>query len=602
MGLSLNGGNVPVVFHNGGNGCLNAPGDIRLGHGGRGGGPVYGLAGDKGHVHKAALHARIVLCQGVQHTVHQVIAHEGSGGIGHAGRKSRLPDFGHHGLDGQGGEIGGGAVFKDGHIDGLVALVIGNAGIVHIDGHPLGGQIIAAAGLADAQHRIRLLPLDGRRHGFDGLAKHGGHLQLDDLHTRDLTNQFYGFQGGIDGRSAKGIKGSQKQFHKITSKSLIERMQNISKTREDGGKTGICRALPANYHTGADGTIDPCIVCRKSECHYIHQNDVDDQHHQRHGNLREDDGILALGFQQSGGHDVEVCCHGGHQGAAVTGGETQRTHNHGVGTLGNQEGDADAHGNHGEGGEAVAHDDGEQCHGNAVYGAGGQLVALRHNGADTGGNHGAHTGGSEQGAQSGQNLGQQTGGSHIIQQTGAVAQGGAGLFLEQAQGYDQGDHSRDTDGVVGAQALPEGGNQNRHNGQGQGGDEHQVAELVGVLAGGFCGGNIAGGLSYLAAGGQAGHDHHTQTGDPLGHIGARDEGKGGDEPEGGGAHPGLEAGILQSLHTVEDKHKANNAVEYLGDNRTHGPGHVISLPFWRRTSASSSRQRAMRRQRPPPRK
>ena len=320
-------------------------------------------------------------------------------------------------------------------------------------------------------------------------------------------------------------------------------------------------------------------LCGISECQNVHQNDVDCQHNDGHRQLGEDNGILALGLQQRCRHNVEIGSHGGHQGAAVTGSQAQRANHHRIRALCNDEGNADADGDHGEGCEAVAHNHGEQSHGDAVDSNSGQLVALGNHHANAGSDDIANTGCGEQSAQSGQDLGQQTHGANIVQQTGAVSQGGSRLCLEQAQGHDQSHQSGNADGVVGTQSLPEGSHQNSGQRQGHGRNKDLKAVLVGIATGLLGRGDIGSGLLDLPGSSQAGHSHHADAGDPLGDVGAGHEGKGNDEPESSGGDPGLQAGVLQSLHAVQSKQCADDAVENFSNDGAQSPGHNYLPPF-----------------------
>ncbi len=82
-----------------------------------------------------------------------MIADIGAGGVGDLGRKICLCESLHTGLQGQTAEIGGGAAGHDGLVNRLTASVVGNAGVVQIDCHPLQPYLVATACLAQAQHQ-----------------------------------------------------------------------------------------------------------------------------------------------------------------------------------------------------------------------------------------------------------------------------------------------------------------------------------------------------------------------------------------------------------------------------------------------------------------
>lgn len=166
-----------------------------------------------------------------------------------------------------------------------------------------------------------------------------------------------------------------------------------------------------------------------------------------------DDCVFALCLQQGHRYNVEVCGHWGHQGTAVTGGQTQRAHNDRICALRDQERNTDADGDDGEGCEAVAHDHGEQGHGDTVHSGSREQVAGRDHSADTVGNHVTDTGSSKQGAECGQDLRQDAGHANVVYQAGSIADCVGRFGLKEQQSHNQGNGTGDADGIVGAQHL-----------------------------------------------------------------------------------------------------------------------------------------------------
>ena len=136
-----------------------------------------------------------------------MIADEGSGCVGDAGGKACLTDVLHHSFDRKIGKIGRSTVLIDRQIDRLVAFVVFDTGIVEIDGYAFRGDVVASAGLADAEHCVWFLFCNGSSYGSDGFAEDGRNLKLYHLYVSDFfRDQLYGFQSRIDFVSAKGIK------------------------------------------------------------------------------------------------------------------------------------------------------------------------------------------------------------------------------------------------------------------------------------------------------------------------------------------------------------------------------------------------------------
>ena len=149
--------------------------------------------------------------------------------------------------------------------------------------------------------------------------------------------------------------------------------------------------------------------------------------------------------------NVEVCSHRRHKGSAVACSQSKCTDNNRVCTLGDQKRDTDADDDDRESSEAVAHDHGEESHGDAVYGGCGKQVIGRDHGADTVCDDVTDTGCREQGAEGSENLRQNAGYADIVYQTGSVGHCVGRSGLEKQQCHDQCNGTGDTDGVVGAE-------------------------------------------------------------------------------------------------------------------------------------------------------
>ncbi len=121
----------------------------------------------------------------MQQAVHQVVADEGTGGVGYAGGDAGGPDVFYHGFDGERGKVGRGPVRTNGLVDRLVAFIVLDSGVINVDGDPFRGQVVLAAGLADAEDRVGLFPFDGGVDNVDGFAEYGRDFQLDDFDITD---------------------------------------------------------------------------------------------------------------------------------------------------------------------------------------------------------------------------------------------------------------------------------------------------------------------------------------------------------------------------------------------------------------------------------
>ena len=149
----------------------------------------------QGHIHgvrhmdEAAPDVGVLPVDEVQQGVHQVVAHIGACSVGQGGGDACVLDVLHHGLHGQRSEIGGLAVLLDGHVDGLITGVVGDAAVHQVDGHLFRGDGGAAAGLTDADDHIGLVCLNGSFQHLTGTDELGGHFLLDDLGTGDGVGQ-----------------------------------------------------------------------------------------------------------------------------------------------------------------------------------------------------------------------------------------------------------------------------------------------------------------------------------------------------------------------------------------------------------------------------
>ena len=116
---------------------LRHAGDLQAGGpAGQGGAfPLRGLFGQQRQVHEAAVHPQPSerVLQGIKH----LVADKGARCLRHRGRKTRRLQARHQRLDGQGAEVSGRSPGDHRHIDGLCPRVVGNACVLHVDGHTL---------------------------------------------------------------------------------------------------------------------------------------------------------------------------------------------------------------------------------------------------------------------------------------------------------------------------------------------------------------------------------------------------------------------------------------------------------------------------------
>ena len=154
----------------------------------------------------------------VQHVVHHAVAHIGARRVGDMARDAVVAHVLDHGLDGQGGEVGGRSVGLEGLIHGLLPGVVGDTGLRQIDADALDGHAGPAAGLTDVEHHVRVVGLDAGLHRRAALGKHGGDLQLDDLRPRDgVRQELHRLVSGVHTLAAKGIKACYQNFHVTSS-------------------------------------------------------------------------------------------------------------------------------------------------------------------------------------------------------------------------------------------------------------------------------------------------------------------------------------------------------------------------------------------------
>ena len=156
---------------------------------------------------KSGPDAGVALLAHVEDVVHDAVAHVGAGGEGEVAGKTRLLHVLHHGLHRQGGKVGRRTVRLQRLVQGLLPVVVGNAGVHEVDGHLLHADAGAASGLADADDHVGLIFSDALLHGRAAQGEHGGNFQLEDLRPADdVGEQLDGLVGRVDALSAEGIK------------------------------------------------------------------------------------------------------------------------------------------------------------------------------------------------------------------------------------------------------------------------------------------------------------------------------------------------------------------------------------------------------------
>jgi hypothetical protein len=113
--------------------------------------------------------------------------------------------------DRQRAEIGGRAAVGDGDVDRLLTGVVGNAGIVDVERDPLDRDFVAAAGLAEGDHDVRLQRLDGVEQGQVGAAEDAGQFARHHLEagTAPAVERARRFPGRVDVGAIEGFKSGE---------------------------------------------------------------------------------------------------------------------------------------------------------------------------------------------------------------------------------------------------------------------------------------------------------------------------------------------------------------------------------------------------------
>src|SRR5918993_2981149 len=141
------------------------------------------------HVDETAPLAGELPIDHVQHLVHDVIADVSAGGIREHRWHSRSLHRGDHRLDRQRAEVGRWAVLTDGLVDRLVAVVVGDAAVVDVDGDSLGADREPPARLPDAHDRVGVVLHHGGAHNVANPVEDDRDLHLDDLALADSVRQ-----------------------------------------------------------------------------------------------------------------------------------------------------------------------------------------------------------------------------------------------------------------------------------------------------------------------------------------------------------------------------------------------------------------------------
>ena len=143
--------------------------------------------------------------------IEHLIAHKGARRVRHRRGNAGCFNRAHHCLERQGAEIRRRPLRHDRRIDRLIAEVVGNAGIVDIDRHPLDADISAAGAQPDGDHQFRLelfqqlLQLPGCP------AKGAGQLAGDDTYivVQVTVQKAHGLPGRVDGILVKRFETGQ---------------------------------------------------------------------------------------------------------------------------------------------------------------------------------------------------------------------------------------------------------------------------------------------------------------------------------------------------------------------------------------------------------
>ena len=114
----------------------------------------------------------------VQQSIERIVTHKSAGAIGNGGGELQSADVFCHFFYWDSRKIGGWAVGVNKFTMGLVACIIGDAGVSDIDGNALRCDGGSAAGLTDAQNQIRLDFCGHIQNFFGGNAENCGYLQL----------------------------------------------------------------------------------------------------------------------------------------------------------------------------------------------------------------------------------------------------------------------------------------------------------------------------------------------------------------------------------------------------------------------------------------
>ena len=134
------------------------------------------LVGQVGNMDKAYFDgsSRVVVKQSIE----DIVADEGTGGVGHGARDVGIPDGPGHVHDGDGGKIGGGAICGYEFAAWLIACVIGNAGIPDVYGDALGSHRVPSARKSDTEDQVRLKLPGLFQYRGGSFSKAGGDLEF----------------------------------------------------------------------------------------------------------------------------------------------------------------------------------------------------------------------------------------------------------------------------------------------------------------------------------------------------------------------------------------------------------------------------------------
>ncbi|MNN88714.1 hypothetical protein D3C81_2064370 [compost metagenome] len=105
-------------------------------------------------MNESPLHRRRI-SQFVQQPIHHVVTDEGTCGLRNRCRNTSAAHGRHHGFDRQCAEPRRRAIGHNRFIYRLLATVIRNTRIVHVDGNAFNGDVCTTSGLTDRQHQRR---------------------------------------------------------------------------------------------------------------------------------------------------------------------------------------------------------------------------------------------------------------------------------------------------------------------------------------------------------------------------------------------------------------------------------------------------------------